>query len=414
MFTSLMRGGARNYDDSILENPANDLNDEKTWERVIGSERSDAGVRVTPTLALSQPALWRGINILANGISRIPVDVYQVNDDGTKERDRNHFASPFLRKKVNPFLTVKRFRRLMTFHKIFRGNGIAIIQRDQFARPVAIIPCDPCRFGVVKLTTGKLAGEIRYLIGAGNDAKILHPDNVFHVFGLSYDGMTGIDVFDLMRESLGLPIAARKFGTRFFGKGANTSGFLITPAGLSEPAVKRLESDFKKASHGLSKSFTTTLLEEGAKYQQTTVAPEQAQFLATRQFETREIASIIGVPSHLLGDKDGQAYNSLEQENASYIDHSLDPHLSDFEDEYNSKFLTEEEKRGDKVIIECNRNAAKRVDTKTETEDLNTQLDHGQLSLDEVRSIRNRSAIPGGYGKRFRMTSGTTYVDSVP
>ena len=237
--------------------------------------------------------------------------------------------------------------------------------------------------------------------------------DVLHIRGRSVDGHRGTDVFDLIKESISLGAAARKFGARFFGKGANAGGLLLTPAGLSDDAVNRIHKDFKKATGGLDKAFTTTLLEEGTKFQQLTIPPEQAQFLATRSFETREQANIIGIQSHKIGDKEGQAYNTLEQENQSYLDDSMDPHLCSWEDELKDKLLTEEEKRNDTHLIEANRKAIKRVDTKTETEDINNQLNNGQLTENEARSIRNMPAYPNGQGNRFRIQSNITYTDLV-
>lgn len=409
MFTSLLLQRHRNKDQSVLENINYDLSDPKTWTKQLGSEKTEAGVRVTPEVALSQPAMWRGINILSFGAAKVPFDVFKRKPDGTKERDKTHVASNLIRNKANPYMTAFRFKMLMTFHMIFRGNGIAVIERDNGARPTALLPADPTRFGIVIVKNG----DVKYLIGAGKEARLLDYYNVLHVRGLSWDGHMGVDLFELMKEPMSLGVAARRFGTRFFGKGANAGGLLITPTGLSDKAVARIEKDFKKATTGLDKSFTTTLLEDGLKYQQTTIAPEQAQFLATRQFEVRELANIIGIQSHKIGDKDGQAYNSLEQENSSFIDDSMDPRLCALEDEYNDKLLTEEEKRNGTHVIEANRKAIKRVDTKTETEDINNQLNNGQITEDEARAIRNMPAYPNGQGRRFRIPSNITYTDLV-
>lgn len=410
MFTSLLRGrGPMNSDQSILEDIGNDLDDVKTWNKIIASEKTDSGVRMTPKLALSQPGMWRGLNILACGVAKVPFDVLRINEDGTKTRDRKHFASDLIRGKANRCMTAFRFKSVMMFHKCFRGNGIAVIRRDNGARPLELLPADPTRFGV--LVTKE--GDVKYVIGSGKEARILDYYDVLHFRGLSWDGHMGIDVFELMKEPMGLGVAARKFGSRFFGKGANAGGFLITPAGLSDEAAKRLHKDFKKATSGLDNAFVTTLLEEGAKFQQTTIEPEKAQFLGTRQYETRELANIIGIQSHKIGDKEGQAYNSLEQENSSFIDDSLDPHLCIFEDEYTDKLLTEEEKKSGTHKVEANRKAVKRVDTKVETEDLNAQLNNGLLNENEVRSILNRPAYPNGQGNRFRIPANITYTDAV-
>lgn len=398
---------AQNSEPQSIEDPRLDLNDPKSWNKITGGERGKSGVRVTPNIALGQPAILRALSILSFGVAKIPFDVFRVNPDGTKERDRKHQANQFLRRKINPLISAFTFKQTATFHLKFRGNFVGVITRDNAARPLQIIPCDPDRWGI-----SVNGGEVKYLIGSGKDARFLGPADVFHLKGLSYDGLMGLDLFTLMKEAIGLGVAAREFGSRFFGKGANAGGVLMTPAGLSEKAVDRLHKDFKKATTGLDNAFSVALLEEGCKWTQTTIAPEQAQFLETRKLEIREVGNIIGIPSHMIGDKEGQAYNSLEMESQAFLDHSLDPILCSWEDEANDKLLTEQEKRDGTVFIEANRLAAKRIDTKTESETLISEANNGLLLMDEARSIRNRPPYPDKIGQRFRMPANIIYADA--
>jgi hypothetical protein len=72
-----------------------------------------------------------------------------------------------------------------------------------------------------------------------------------------------------------------------------------------------------------------------------------AQMLESRAFDAREIANVLGVPPHKLGDPSRTAYNSLESENQGYRDDTLGPWFAAWEQECDAKLLTEAEKEAE-------------------------------------------------------------------
>ena len=136
----------------------------------------------------------------------------------------------------------------------------------------------------------------------------------------------------------------------------------MIPGHIKEGAANKLRENFDKVQSGLDNAHKIALLEEGVKYQQTSVSPDQAQFLETRQFEVREMAAWLGLPPHKLGDTSNASYNSLEQENAAYLEDTLDPWLCAWEGEAWDKLLTEQEKDEESVFVEHDRSALLRTD----------------------------------------------------
>lgn len=55
------------------------------------------------------------------------------------------------------------------------------------------------------------------------------------------------------------------------------------------------------------------VLEEGMKYQQVGIPPEEAQFLETRKFQINEIARLYRIPPHMVGDLDKSSFSNIEQ-----------------------------------------------------------------------------------------------------
>src|SRR5690606_23050749 len=107
-------------------------------------------------------------------------------------------------------------------------------------------------------------------------------EDVIHIRGLCNDGLIGLDVISIMRDALGVGIAAMQFGARYFGQGSNAGGVLMIPGSFSEEKIRNTMSAWEKMTQGLQRAHRVALLQDGAKFQQLTIENEKAQFLQTR------------------------------------------------------------------------------------------------------------------------------------
>ena len=366
-----------------LENPAAPLH-------VHWSPTNDAGMVVTPQTALNIAAVWQATNVLANDAAKLPIHLYRRLPDGGRERDRAHPASYLLRHKPSRTLTAAAFKKTLMQHALLWGNGYAYIARDGAARPLELSILLPDRTQPVWLANGSL----RYVTTVGNQRRTLLPEDVFHLRSLGFDGLIGYSVVELARQSLGLGLAAEKFGNQFFSNGAVSTGVISYPGRLKEQAAENLRDEFEEKHRGLSQAHRTILLQEGAKFQPLTIPNEQAQFLGTREFQKAEIASWFNLPAHKVGVGDRTSYASLEQENQSYLDTSLDPWLIAWEEECWDKLLTEDEKQRETHFVEFLRDALLRTDLPTRYAAYNTAIQCGFLTPNEAR--RKENLPPGG------------------
>jgi phage portal protein BeeE len=109
------------------------------------------------------------------------------------------------------------------------------------------------------------------------------------------------------RRSGGAPgdrhgLAMEEFGAKFFANDAKSGGFLMHPGKLSAAAQSNLDAPRRALERqgGLDNAHRVKVLEEGMKFIQTTIPPEDAQFLGSREFQIAEIARIYDVPLILL------------------------------------------------------------------------------------------------------------------
>jgi hypothetical protein len=123
---------------------------------------------------------------------------------------------------------------------------------------------------------------------------------------------------------------------------------------------------------------------------------KDAQLIEARTFEIRDVANILGVPPHKLGDTTRTAYASLEQENWSYLSEALDGWLSQIEDECTEKLLSTDEQESESHTIEFMRQAIVRIDMKSRFEAYNVARNGGWMSANDIRNKENENEIEGG------------------
>jgi HK97 family phage portal protein len=381
-----------------LENPSISLRDPQVWQGIFGGGTTDAGVSVTPTTAMGYPPLWRAINLIAGDAAKLPLNVYRRLPDSGKEVDRRHPAWALLNRRVSVACDSMTFRECLTAHALLRGNGYAAIQRNNRNDPVGLAVLHPS-----DTYPAIVEGELYYVTHVNSDQIRLRARDVLHIRGLSDDGMVGYDLISLMADALGVGMAAQRFGARFFGQGSNMAGLLLVPHHFDESKIRNTMEAWNEMSSGLSKSHKVALLQDGLKFQQLTIAPEQAQFLQTRQYEVRAtVANITGCPPHKLGDDTRTSHSSLEQENQSYLDECLDRWLRKWEIECNQKLLSDTQIANDTHFIEYNRKALLRMSSKDRAEYYAKLQEHGDMTVNDVLRAENMPTIGEKGDRRYR------------
>jgi HK97 family phage portal protein len=332
MFLTFLFGAA------TPENPRFSLNDPAAWAEFAGGSAASSGMRVTRESALTDAAWWRGINLLSAGVGKLPLLVKKNGPTG-KLNDPKHPAWFLLRRKPNEFQTAFQWKQLMVSHALPIGNGYSAIDRDGAARPLALLPLDP-----ETVTPVRENGRLLYLVMVNGEARRVAAEDMFHLRGFNYDGLIGYSVHRKAAESLGLTLAARKYGAVFFRNDARPNVAVEVPRTLTEPQKQDLRKAWDTSGDGLERRHKIAILENGVKLQTFSIVAKDAQLHETRKFGAKEIALFLGVPPHKLGDSDKAAYNSLEQENQDHLDDGLDPWLVRIEEECWDKLLTEQEK----------------------------------------------------------------------
>src|SRR3990167_5198994 len=390
-----------------LENPAISLNDPPHWED-FGASPADSSVRVSQKSALSYAAVWRAVNLISRDVAKLPLYPYRYGGpEGGKNVDTQHQSYNLVRHKANLEMSAFVFRQTLQAHVLLRGNGYGYIYRNGDGSPDEIVPLLPdVTYPVME--NGRLWYVTTIYKTAGPNQPIpqeqrkLRPEDVLHIKGLGYDGLVGYDVLSYARDSFGLGLAARKFGSIYFANKAEPSVVLEHPGKLSPQARTNLRESWSHMHQGLEKSHKVAVLEEGMKVNAFSFNARNSQLLETREFELIEVANWFSLPPHKVGHPARTSYSSLSEENQAYIDECLDGWLVPWEQELREKLLTEEEKETDTHFFEFLRQALVRGDMTARVSYYSSALNAGWMSLDEIRALESMNPIPDGLGKKYR------------
>ena len=349
--------------------------------------RPSAGINVNESTALNLSAVFCAVRVISESLAQLPFRVYEnLNDYRIKRPD--HPLDLILHTQANSEICAYNFKETLTSNALLFGNGYAEIERNRAGNPVALWPLNPNYTKATRDSSGKIVYEVRG--GEGGNVVVMPASDVFHLKGLSFDGLVGYSPIALARESLSLSMALEQFGASFFGNGAALSGVLETPSALSDKAYDRLKETWD-AFTGTKNAHKTRILEEGLKYTQISVPPEDAQFLASRQFQVTEIARWFRVPPHKLYELSHATFSNIEHQSKEFIDDTLSPWAERWEQEAQMKLLAPEE-RG-RIYTKMDFKRLLRGDATARSAYYNARFNNGSLSINEIRRLEDENGI---------------------
>ena len=203
------------------------------------------------------------------------------------------------------------------------------------------------------------------------------------------------------RDSIGMSIAAEEYGSFFFANGANPSGAIVYPQGLTPQQREIAERKVNEKNGGLRKTGQVMVLDAGVKFEKMSLDPSNAMLNETRNFQVNQAARIFGVPVPLLQQLDKATLNNMETMGIQFVNLCLRPWAVQVEQEFARKLLTYDERRSEAYFFRFNFNGLLRADTKARGEYYKLALGGpstgiGFMSVNEVRELENLDRIDDG------------------
>ena len=364
----------------------------------LGGGRSDSGVTVNAKSALSHGPIWQGINILAGDQGMLPLVLIR-RDGSEKTEDVQHPASRIIRDRPNRDTLPHAFRELMVMRAILWGNGVAaIIRNEMTSMPQELLPLPPDATYPAYDDLGRLHIVTRMERPNSNKSEsfVFAYEDVFHLSGLSRDGIWGHSLVEVAKNTIGHGLALEKHGNKTFANGARPSGVLEHPAKLTPEARQQLRKEWANLHQGTSNSGRIAILFEGMKFAPMSVSNADAEWLEAKKWDRREAAGLLNLPPFKLGAIEAEIRANMEQQNQIYLQSGLARWLNKWTEELTRKLLRPREIEQRTHYWHWKTAAFLRGDIKSRYEAYRIGRDGEWLSPNEIRSLEDMNPRPGG------------------
>ncbi len=342
------------------------------------------GATVTADSAMRLSAVFACLRLLSEAISTLPLDTF-IRSKGTRRpfRPRPDYLSfqPPEGSRIDYLSQV--MLSLLT-----DGNAFVVTPRGDDGVPLDLIVLDPTLVAIDKVN-----GRLRYRV---RGTPVDMPNDLMHIKGMTLPGqLRGLSPIAYARETIGLGLAAQRFGQNFFENGALPGAVIETPGVMSDIAVNRFRETWNAGHRGVANANRVGVLTEGAKLTKVSVAPNDAQFLETRAFQVPDVARIFGVPPHLIADASNSTSwgSGLAEQNLAFGQFSLRPWIERIEDGHGRLLST----HGlPDVFIKLNLDALLRASLADRYASYAIGIDKKYLTRNEVRRLEDMAPLPGG------------------
>jgi len=351
--------------------------------------KSVSGMRISSDAAMRLAAVYACVRILSETMASLPIVVYRMRPDGSKDRIKDHWLYHRLARTPNRYQNPFEWREMLQGHLTLRGNAYCQILSNNKGEITELLPIHPDRVKLEMLSTG----DYRYRITQNGGTEMLLPrGDVWHLRGLSSDGLIGLSPIELARESLGMALAAQDYGARFFANDAKpTGGWIEFPGNFKDAEAKRVFRESYQQAQSGSNRGKVLVLENGMKFHEVGVTNKDAQFLELRKFQITDIARLFRVPPHMIADLDRATFSNIEQQSLEFVMHTMTPWAERWESSIECDLIYD----SDDLEVEFDFANLMRGDAASRSAYYQSGIQNGWLTRNEARVAENLNPIPG-------------------
>ncbi|WP_030173244.1 phage portal protein [Streptomyces sp. NRRL S-813] len=330
--------------------------------------------------SLQKVAVWSAVDLIASLVATLPIDVYEGTGQSRRELD----PPKVLQDPSGEGYGLSDWVYQYMMSLLLRGNTNGRVgDRDRLGNPTQIVLFHPDEVqGYRDLKTGlpqwRVCGEK------------VPADEMWHQRAYTVPGrLQGLSPVAHHATTIGLGIAAARFGRQWFEDGAHPSGMLTNEQALKPEQARTAKERFMAALRG---NREPVVLGQGWKFQAIQVAPEESQFLETQKYTAAECARIYGpgVPE-ILGYETGgsMTYANVEQRSLDLLTYSLDRWLVRTERMFTTLLPAGQ-------YVKINRAALARTDLLTRFKAHALALQNKWAVPNEIRELEDQAPVKWG------------------
>ncbi|TWF53255.1 phage portal protein [Neorhizobium alkalisoli] len=316
------------------------LDDPRAIELLRDGMMTASGFTVNPETALRNPSMFRAVSLISNSIGMLPLHLLEKE---TTEKATDHPLFKVLHRRPNGYQSAFDFRAMMQLRALVYGNAYARIVRSTSVRTgsakvLSLLPLDP-RGMTVKLND---SAELEYVYSRDGRTQRFKAADIFHLRGMSLDGISGFSLVKQAKESIGLALSAELAAGRLYRNGTMVGGALSHKGKLSDEAYERLKASLSE-KEGSDNAGKNLILEEGMEWKAYSQSARDSELSAIRKLQVEEIARISGVPRPLLMVDETSWGSGIEALGQFFVAYALNPWFEAWQQAVERSLLTDDE-----------------------------------------------------------------------
>lgn len=316
---------------------------DKAMDFVTWGRPTATGIAVNASTALGCVPYMHGLRLISEVVGMTPLVEYRRLNPRGKEKAFDRRVYHLLHDEPNPEMDAMSFKSALTGQAISGGNAFAEIEwNTDTGAPEALWPLNAWK---MKVGRDFKTHELLYVYTLPDGQPVRLPAwRVWHMPAFGFDGIIGYDNIFLARETIATAMAIREYGARFFGNGANPGGVLEHPNHLTKESQDNLRTSWNEMHQGLNNQHRLAILEEGMKYHQVSISPENAQWLESQKFSIEELARVLNLTPHMMFDLSHATYSNIEHLWIEFKTITMGPWFARWSQTCNRKLLLPEER----------------------------------------------------------------------
>ena len=373
---------------------------------IVGADGS--GVTVGgPDQAMKLSAVYRSVSILAGTIASLPLyprkrikgEHFEVNYDSPLYR--------ILRWKASKRLTAYETMESAVALTLMRGNSYLFPRFKDYEYDELVL-LTPGTVAYDKATDSYKVNDINNNInGTFESWRLIHIRNK-NLDG-SKDGISTIEyaskILDIAANADEQTLYNMKSGNK--QKGFLTGGNVLE--GMGRIQDSQVDTVAKRLEEELASGKSVMRLPGELKWNPYSISPADAQILENRRFSAFDICRFFGVhPDKVFMDQ-AQNYKASEMSQSSFMTDTLQPLLTQIEQEFTTKLISYQY-IGTKEKIIFDRVALYQLDPKGAATYYKEMFSVGGMTSNEIRLVNDRPPVEGG--DRAFVTANVAPIDS--
>lgn len=362
------------------------------------------GIDTDKPKALAETTYFTCLKVLSETMGKMPLKLYQEDESGGRVRAP---TADILLYRPNSVMTPSTFWSTMEANCQHHGNAYAWIQRDykgglqkgeikKTAYWIMKSDCVTVYMDDVGVFGDRGRLYYKFTNPQNGETAVFRQEDVLHIKNwLSWDGVMGISVRDILKSTIDGAGYSQKYLEKLYESGLTASSVLQYTGDLDEKLRSQLQQKYNDLLTGAKNAGKVVALPLGMKLEPLTYTLADAQYMELKKYSALQIAAAFGVKPNQINDYEKSSYSNSESQQLSFLVDTMMYRLNQYEQEINYKCLTDKQ-RMDGLVYKFNEKVLLRANMETQMQSITSAVQNGIYTPNEGRHLLDLPSKDGG------------------